>query len=391
MLKISTRLDTLEESVTLAITAKAKALKAGGRDILGLGAGEPDFDTPENIKEAAIEAIRKGYTKYTPVGGIVELKDAIIEKFKRDNGLHYDRADVIVSCGGKHSIYNLFQALLNPGDEVIIPGPYWVSYPAIVTLSGGTPVIVSTTVATGFKMTPEAFATAITPQTKAVIINSPSNPTGAAYTKAELAALAALALKNGLLIITDDIYEKLVYDGFEFTSIASISDEIMCSSVVLNGVSKAYSMTGWRIGYAAGPRELISAMTKIQSQSTSNPASISQWAAVEALNGPQDSISSMTKEFVKRRDIMVDGLNAIEGVKCPVPSGAFYVFPDVSGLYGRNGITGSVSLSAYLLDTAGVAVVPGSAFGDDNSLRLSYATSLDTIVDAIERIAKAVK
>ncbi|MBE9529320.1 MAG: pyridoxal phosphate-dependent aminotransferase [Proteobacteria bacterium] len=391
MLKLSSRLDSLEESVTLAITAKAKALKSEGRDIVGLGAGEPDFDTPENIKEAAIAAIRSGQTKYTAVGGIVELKDAIIEKFKSDNGLNFDRSEIIVSCGGKHSIYNLFQALLNPGDEVIIPGPYWVSYPAIVTISGGTPVVVATTEATGFKMTPEAFSAAITPATKAVIINSPSNPTGAAYSRAELEAIAEVALKNNLVIITDDIYEKLVYDDFEFTSIASISKEVSDSSVVLNGVSKAYSMTGWRIGYAAGPKELIGAMSKIQSQSTSNPTSISQWAAVEALSGPQDSIAMMCKEFVKRRDVMVAGLNAIEGVTCPVPHGAFYCFPNVSGLYERNNVKGSVELSAYLLDSAGVAVVPGSAFGDDSALRLSYATSLDMVEEALKRIAAAVK
>jgi aspartate aminotransferase len=391
MLKLSSRLDSLEESVTLAITAKAKALKAEGRDIVGLGAGEPDFDTPLNIKEAAIEAIRTGQTKYTAVGGIVELKDAIIEKFKSDNGLGFDRSEIIVSCGGKHSIYNLFQALLNVGDEVVIPGPYWVSYPAIVTISGGTPVVVATTEATGFKMTPEAFSAAITPRTKAVIINSPSNPTGAAYSRAELEAIAEVALKNNLTIVTDDIYEKLIYDDFEFTSIASVSKEVCASSVVLNGVSKAYSMTGWRIGYAAGPKELIGAMTKIQSQSTSNPASISQWAAVEALTGPQDSIAMMCKEFVKRRDVMVAGLNAIEGVTCPVPHGAFYCFPNVSGLYARNNVEGSVELAAYLLDSAGVAVVPGSAFGDDSALRLSYATSLDMVEEALARIVKAVK
>jgi len=395
MIKLSDRLAGLEESVTLAITAKARAMKAEGRDVVGFGAGEPDFDTPENIKEAGIRAIREGHTKYTAVGGINELKDAIIGKFKKDNALDYTRDEVLVSCGGKHSIFNLFQALLNPGDEVIIPAPYWVSYPVMVALGGGTPKVVHTKEADGFRMSPEAFRAAIGPKTKAVVINSPSNPTGAAYTEKELEKIAAIALEKGLLMISDEIYEKLAYDGFKVTSVASLSEEAKKSTVVLNGVSKTYSMTGWRIGYAAGPKNLIKAMTNIQSQSTSNPTSISQWAAVEAISGPQTAIDKMTAEFVKRRDAIVAGLNSIEGVSCLKPQGAFYVFPNVSKLFGRkfkgNAIKGSVDLATYLIDEAGIAVVPGEPFGDDNFIRLSYATSMDNVVNGVRRIGEAVK
>src|SRR3990170_2586952 len=373
MFKLAERLSGLEESVTLAITVKARALKAEGRDVIGFGAGEPDFDTPENIKEAAIKAIRSGQTKYTPVGGINELKDAIIGKFRQDNNLTYSRDEIIVSCGGKHSIFNLFQAILNPGDEVIIPAPYWVSYPVMVSLGGGMPRIVHTT--------------------KAVVINSPSNPTGAAYTEKELAKLAEIALENGLLIISDEIYEKLTYDGFKATSIASISDEVKKRTIVLNGVSKTYSMTGWRIGYAAGPKEIVKAMTNIQSQSTSNPTSISQWAAVEAISGPQDAIGVMVREFAKRRKAMVDGLNAIHGISAILPQGAFYVFANVSVLFGRSykgkTIKGSVDLATYLIDEAGIAVVPGEPFGDDKFIRLSYATSMDNITKGLKRIGEA--
>lgn len=395
MIKLSGRLAGLEESVTLAITAKARALKAEGRDIIGFGAGEPDFDTPENIKEAGIKAIRDGHTKYTAVGGINELKDAIIGKFKKDNRLDYAREDVLVSCGGKHSIFNLFQAILNPGDEVIIPAPYWVSYPVMVMLGGGTPKIVHTKESDGFRMSIDAFKANITPKTKAVVINSPSNPTGAAYDAKELAAIAEIALKNNILIISDEIYEKLTYDGFRSSSIASVSDEVKKTTVVLNGVSKTYSMTGWRIGYAAGPREIIKAMTNIQSQSTSNPTSVSQWAAVEAISGPQDAITMMVTEFEKRRNAMVDGLNAIKGVSCIKPQGAFYVFANVSGVFGKkfNGsaIKGSVDIANYLLNEAGIAVVPGEPFGDDAFIRLSYATSMKNVVEGVKRISEAVK
>src|SRR3990172_6602350 len=395
MFKLAERLSGLEESVTLAITAKARALKAEGRDVIGFGAGEPDFDTPENIKEAAIKAIRSGQTKYTPVGGINELKDAIIGKFRQDNNLTYSRDEIIVSCGGKHSIFNLFQAILNPGDEVIIPAPYWVSYPVMVSLGGGMPRIVHTTEADGFRMSPEAFKRHLSPNTKAVVINNPSNPTGAAYTEKELARLAEIALENGLLIISDEIYEKLTYDGFKATSIASISDEVKKRTIVLNGVSKTYSMTGWRIGYAAGPKEIIKAMTNIQSQSTSNPTSISQWAAVEAISGPQDAIAVMVKEFATRRNAMVDGLNAIDGISVIKPQGAFYAFPNVSGVYGKTfkgkEINTSMDVTTYLLEEALVAVVPGDAFGNDNFIRLSYACSEKDIETGIKRMKDALE
>lgn len=391
--RLSSRLDGLKESATLAITAKAKAMKAEGHDIIGFGAGEPDFDTPANIKEAAIKAIRDGQTKYTPVGGIPELKDAVIGKFSRDNGLAYTRDEVIVSSGGKHSIYNLFNAILNPGDEVIIPAPYWLSYPAIVELAGGTPVIAETTEENGFKMTAEGLAGRITAATKALVINSPSNPTGAAYSASELEAIAEVALKHGLLIVTDEIYENIVYDGFKATSIASVSDPVKKSTVVLNGVSKTYAMTGWRIGYAAGPVDIIKAMTRLQSQSTSNPASISQWAALEAISGDQSAIAVMVAEFERRRAAMCEAIGAIQGVNCLKPQGAFYVFPDMSFVFGKKSgdivIDGSVSLAKYLLDAAGVAVVPGEPFGDDSCVRLSYATSYENVIEGVKRIKEA--
>lgn len=393
MIKLSKRLEGLEESATLAITAKAKALKAAGRDIIGFGAGEPDFDTPEHIKQAAIKAIMDGQTKYTPVGGIPQLKDAIIGKFEADNSLKYSRDEILVSCGGKHSLFNFFQAVLDPGDEVVIPAPYWVSYPVMVSLAGGTPRIVKTTDTGGFKMTPEDFEGSVTPRTKVVVVNSPSNPTGAAYTAEELAGLAEVALKYNILIVTDEIYEKLTYDGFESSSIASLSDEVKKISIVMNGVSKTYSMTGWRIGYAAGPADIIKAMTNIQSQSTSNPASISQWAALEAITGPQDAVSVMRTEFARRRDKMVGALNAIEGVSCFNPQGAFYCFPNVSACYGKSHgggvIGGSIELAAWLLDSAGVAVVPGEPFGDDSFVRLSYATSMDNVLNGVKRMGDA--
>ncbi|MBI5588451.1 MAG: pyridoxal phosphate-dependent aminotransferase [Deltaproteobacteria bacterium] len=393
-MKLSGRLAGLEESVTLAITAKARALKAEGKDIIGFGAGEPDCDTPENIKEAAIKAIKDGQTKYTPVGGINELKDAVIGKFERDNRLQYSREEIIVSCGGKHSIFNLFQSILDHGDEVIIPAPYWVSYPVMVMLGGGVPRVVYTKESEGFRMSPEAFEAHISKRTKAVVINSPSNPTGAAYTAAELEKLADVAMRHKLLIVSDEIYEKLTYDGLASSSIASVDDEVKKNTMVLNGVSKAYSMTGWRIGYAAGPKEIVKAMTNIQSQSTSNPTSISQWAAVEALNGPQEAVGVMTKEFEKRRNAMVDGLNAIPGVSSIRPQGAFYVFANISGTLGRRvdgkTINGSVDMANYLLDSAGIAVVPGEPFGDDSFIRLSYATSMKNVVDGVRRIGEAV-
>jgi len=404
MIKISERASNLEESVTLAITAKAKALKAEGRDIVSLSAGEPDFDTPENIKDAAHKAIDAGRTKYTPVGGIPELKDAVIERLRQDRGLVYERSEVLVSCGGKHSIYNLLQALLDPNDEVIIPAPYWVSYPPMVELAGGVPVIITTDDTSGFKITAAAFKANITGKTRAVIINSPSNPTGAVYSKEELTEIAEVALEQNVLIISDEIYDKLHYEGARngAPTIATISEKVKAQTVVINGVSKAYSMTGWRIGYAAGPQELIGAMMKLQSQSTSGACSISQWAAVQALTGPQEIVATMRDEFRKRRDLMVSGLNAIDGVTCLVPEGAFYVFPNVSKLFGSSGkisgagaieevkITGSVSLCTYLLEAAGVAVVPGAAFGQNSNIRLSYACSTEDIKKGLARIEKVV-
>jgi len=392
--KLAARVAKIKPSETLAITAKANALRAEGRDVIGFGAGEPDFDTPENIKAAAIRAIEAGFTKYTPVGGTDELKDAIIAKLKRDNALEYKRSQIVVSCGAKHTLYNLAQALFEPGDEVIIPAPYWVSYPDIVVLAGGTPVIVDTLEKDSFKMKPEQLQAAITERTKAVVINSPSNPTGAAYSPEELKALAAVLLDKEIFVICDDIYEKIIYANFPFENIATAEPRIKDRTIVVNGVSKAYAMTGWRIGYAAGPEQLIAAIIKIQSQNTSNPASISQKAAVEALNGGQGVVEKMVSEFRQRRDVIVTLLNEIDGVKCLSPEGAFYVFPNVSGIYGRSfqgkKITDSTELINYLLDEANVATVPGAAFGNDNHIRLSYATSLKNIEEGLKRIKIAI-
>jgi len=392
--KLATRVAQIKPSETLAITAKANALKAEGRDVIGFGAGEPDFDTPVNIKNAAIKAIESGFTKYTPVGGTDELKDAIIGKLKRDNSLEYKRSQVVVSCGAKHTLYNLAQALFEEGAEVIIPSPYWVSYPDIVVLAGGKPVIVETQEKDGFKMKPEQLKAAITACTRAVVINSPSNPTGAAYSPAELAALAAVILDKEILVISDDIYEKIIYADFPFANIAAVEPRLKDRTIVVNGVSKAYAMTGWRIGYAAGPEQIIAAVNKIQSQNTSNPASISQKAAVEALNGDQDVVGQMVVEFRKRRDVIVQLLNDIDGITCLSPEGAFYVFPNVSKIFGRSfqgkKITDSTSLIDYLLDEANVATVPGAAFGSDSHIRLSYATSLKNIEEGLKRIKNAI-
>ncbi|MBW2595544.1 MAG: pyridoxal phosphate-dependent aminotransferase [Deltaproteobacteria bacterium] len=394
-MKFAKRVERVKPSQTLAITAKANALRAEGRDIISFGAGEPDFNTPVNIRDAAVSAIQDGFTRYTPVGGIPELKDAIIEKFRRDNQLIYKKSEIVVSCGAKHALYNLAQALFDEGDEVIIPSPYWVSYPDIVLLSGAVPSILETGEADGFKVTPDQLEGAINKRTKALILNSPSNPTGSTYTFAELEALAKVIVEKNILVISDEIYEKIVYGGFPFSSIAMVNEDVKKLSVVVNGVSKAYAMTGWRIGYAAGPEDIISAMTKIQSQNTSNPASISQKAAVEALNGDQGVISEMVEEFGKRRHYIVDALNGMTGITCMNPEGAFYVFPDVSSLYGKSYdgklITGSASLAEYLLDVANVAVVPGIAFGSDDHIRLSYATSMKNIREGITRIEDAVK
>lgn len=391
---LSQRARAIKPSPTLAIDAKAKALKAQGVDVIGFGVGEPDFDTPQNIKDAGIKAIEKGFTKYCPVGGTDDLKDAIIEKLKRDNELSYERGEVIVSCGAKHSLYNIAMAVLEKGDEVIIPAPYWVSYPDIVALADATPVIVNTSEENGFKMTADEFRRAITPRTKAVVINSPSNPTGSSYSRKELEKIAEIAVEKKILIISDDIYEKLVYDGFEFTSIASLGEEVKDLTIVVNGVSKAYAMTGWRIGYAAGPKDIITAMTNIQSQSTSNPTSIAMKAGTEALTGPQDAVDAMVREFDKRRVYMVERLNKIKGITCLRPNGAFYAFPNITDLLGKNFngkiLNSSSDVATFLLDEVKVALVPGSAFGAEGYLRLSYATSLENIKEGIDRIEKAV-
>ena len=393
-MRLAKRVAKIKPSETLAITAKANALKAEGRDVIGFGAGEPDFDTPANIKQAAIKAIEAGFTKYTPVGGTDELKDAIINKLKRDNSLDYKRSQIVVSCGAKHSLYNLAQALFETGDEVIIPAPYWVSYPDIVVLAGGTPVILNTLEKDGFKINPQQLKAAITNNTRALIINGPSNPTGTAYSPEELKAIASVLIDEDILIITDDIYEKILYTKYPFANIASVESKLKDRTIVVNGVSKAYAMTGWRIGYAAGPEEIIAAVSKIQSQNTSNPTSISQKASVEALNGDQSVVAMMVSEFQKRRDVIVAALNDIPNVKCLLPEGAFYVFPNVSGVYGRSykgkKITGSTELIDYLLDEANVATVPGVAFGSDDHIRLSYATSLKNIEEGVKRIKNAI-
>ncbi|MBN1573291.1 MAG: pyridoxal phosphate-dependent aminotransferase [Deltaproteobacteria bacterium] len=392
--KLSDRALGLAPSATLAISAKAKELKAKGEDVIGFGAGEPDFDTPANIKEAAIRAINDGKTGYTDVGGIIELKKAIVEKFKRDAGLTYEPSEIVVSCGGKHSLFNLCLAFFEPGDEVIIPAPYWVSYPPMVELSGAKPVIIYAGVEKDFKITVGDLKKAVTKKTKAIIFNSPSNPTGAGYTKEEIEKIAEFAVENEIYVISDEIYEKLIYGGFEHVSIASLGNEIKDLTIVVNGISKTYATTGWRIGYTAGPKELVSAMTRIQSQSTSNPTTISQWAAIEALSGPQDEVEKMRSTFEERRSIMIEGLNEIEGVRCNWPQGAFYAFPDVSGLYGKSHsggkIGGSLDFASYLLSEVKVALVPGAPFGDDNCIRLSYASSIEDIMGGMKRIKEAV-
>lgn len=391
---LSERAKKIKPSPTLAIDSKAKALMAAGMDVVNFGVGEPDFDTPENIKEAAIKAIRDGFTRYTPVGGINPLKDAIIDKFIRDNNIHYTREEIIVSCGAKHSLYNVAQALYGPGDEVIIPSPYWVSYPDQVLLNDAVPVIARTEEKEGFILKPEKLESLITEKTKALILNSPSNPTGLTYDRKSLEKIAEVCLKHNIYIISDEIYEKLVYDGTSHVSIASIDKEIKNRTIVVNGLSKSHAMTGWRIGFAAGPKELIKAMTNIQSQSTSNPNSIAQLAAIEALRGPQDSVERMRKEFDKRRVFMIKGLNSIEGVSCLTPNGAFYAFPNVSSFFGKSykerRINNSSDLAMYLLEEASVALVAGDAFGEGNNIRLSYATSMENIEKGIKRIKEAI-
>ena len=391
---LSAALDRVKPSATIAVSDKARQLKAAGRNVIGLGAGEPDFDTPANIKLAAIHAIEAGKTKYTAVDGIPELKDAIIAKFSRENGLTYKPNQIIVGTGGKQVLYNAFMATLNPGDEVIIPAPYWVSYPEMVALAGGTSVPVVCTADFNFKLQASALEAAITPKTKWVILCSPSNPTGAAYSRAELKALTDVLVKHPhVWVLTDDMYEHLTYDDFVFTTPAQVEPKLFDRTLTVNGVSKAYCMTGWRIGYAGGPAQLIKAMATIQSQSTSNPSSIAQWAAVEALNGPQDFIPANNAVFKERRDLVVGMLNQAKGIQCPRPEGAFYVYPSCAGTIGKTAPSGKVlendeDFVTELLESEGVAVVQGSAFGLGPAFRISYATKTSDLEDACGRIQR---
>ncbi|OPY66647.1 MAG: Aspartate aminotransferase [Syntrophorhabdus sp. PtaU1.Bin050] len=391
---LSKRADSLKPSPTLAITAKEKVLRAQGLDIAGFGAGEPDFDTPQHIKQAAIDAINEGFTKYTAVAGIDPLKDAIIEKFKSDNDLAYKREEIIVSCGGKHGLYNLFQVLFQEGDEVIVPTPYWVSYPPMLELAGAKPVIMDTDERDDYQVTEDLLKKYITKNTKAIILNYPSNPVGSVYTLENLTRIGRIAVENNLYIISDEIYEKLTYDGYKHTSIASIDSAFKEKTIIAHGVSKTYSMTGWRIGFTAGPKEIISAMSNIQSQSTSNPTSISQRAAVAALTGPQDFITTMVGEFRKRRDYLVAEMRSIPGVTCYNPRGAFYVFPNFNAILGRKHegtvIGTSTELTKLLLEVFHTAVVPGVEFGKEGYLRLSFATSMEVIKKGVDRIKEAV-
>jgi len=390
---LADRLKTLQPSPTLAMQARAKAMRAQGINVISFGAGEPDFDTPRRIKDAAIRALESGQTKYTEVGGIPELRAAVCHKLKRDLGLEYTPEEVTASCGAKHTLYNIVMALVNPGDEVIIPSPFWVSYPEQVRLLGGVPVPVETLESTGFDLDPAAVQRAVTAKTKILVLNSPGNPTGAVFSAAALRQVGGLAVERGFWIVSDECYEALTYEG-RHVSIASLSPEIKARTLVVNTCSKAYAMTGWRLGYAAGPKVIIKAMTDIQSQVTSNPTSIAQWAAVEALTGPQDEVAKMAGEFDRRRRVIVGALNAIPGISCVMPKGAFYVFPNVSGLFGKRwkggALKGSADVCAFLLDEARIATVAGVDFGSDAHLRLSYATGLDTINEGVSRMAAAV-
>jgi aspartate aminotransferase len=392
---LADRIARIKPSATIAVTDKARALKAAGRNVIGLGAGEPDFDTPENIKEAAIKAIRDGKaSKYTAVDGIPELKAAIARKFKGENELAYKPSQIIVGTGGKQVLYNALIATINPGDEVIIPAPYWVSYPDMVLLAGGEPVAVPTTMESGFKLKPEALERAITPKTKWIILNSPSNPTGAAYTRAELKAVTDVLVRHPHVhVMADDMYEHLVYDDFQFFSPAQLEPQLYERTLTVNGVSKAYCMTGWRIGYAGGPESLIKAMAMIQSQSTSNPTAVAQWAAVEALDGPQDFIPKHNKIFKERRDLCVSMLNQANGIQCPKPEGAFYVYPSCAGTIGKTAPTGKrlatdEDFVTELLEAEGVAVVQGAPFGWSPAFRISYATATSALEEACTRIQR---
>lgn len=391
-MKLADRATGISPSPTLAIDAKAKQMKASGIKVISFGVGEPDFDTPDHIKEAAIVAIKEGDTRYTPAGGTLKLKQAIVDKLRRENGLEYQTNQIVVSVGAKHSLYNAFQVLCQPGDEVILPAPYWVSYLEQIKLAGAEAVIVQTRQENGFKLTADELKAAITPKSRVFLLNSPSNPTGGVYSREELAALGEVLLQHNIAIISDEIYEKLLYDGLEHVSIASISPELKENTVVINGVSKAYAMTGWRIGYAAAPANVAKAMADLQSHSTSNPTSIAQAASVVALNGTQEPVKSMVVEFEKRRNYMLERLNAIPGITCPKPGGAFYLYPNVTAYFGKSyqgkPVNNATDLANLLLEVAEVAVVPGIAFGGDDFIRLSYATSMENIKEGLDRIEK---
>lgn len=395
MISISDKSKQVTPSSTLALTAKINAMVADGLDVVKFGAGEPDFDTPDHIKSAAVEALNQGFTKYTPVAGITELREAIVDKFERDNGLSYEANQVIVSCGAKHTIYNILQAICNPGDEVIFAAPYWVSYIEMVKLADATPIVINTTPDQNFALTPDQIKSAVTEKTKAIIICSPSNPTGTTYSTESLQMIAELAVEHQFYLISDEIYEALLYDGAKHRSLASFGDAVKSLTFVVNGVSKAYSMTGWRIGYTAGPEDAIKAMSKIQSHSTSNPTSIAQRAALAAITGSQEPVVEMVKAFQKRRDLICQRLDVIDGVEYVRPQGAFYIFPDFSSHYGRmiNGhsINSSQELATYFLDEAKVGAVPGDGFGADNHMRFSFATSEIEINRGLDRIQKALE
>jgi aspartate aminotransferase len=394
-MKLSQFTRQLKPSETLAISTKAKALRAQGRNIIDFGLGEPDFATPDNIIRAAEHAMAEGFTKYTPPAGLPALRQAIADKLKRENNLDYAPEEIIVSCGAKQALYNVAMVLLDAGDEVLIPGPYWVTYPTQVLLAGGTPVIIPTTVANDFKITGDMLRRSITPKTRGLILNSPCNPTGAVYTPAELEDLARVLLDTDLFIITDEIYEHIIYDGLKQVSIATLDPALKARSIVVNGFSKAYAMTGWRLGYCAGPREVIEMCDRLQSQTTSNATAFAQVAGIEALTGPQESVGAMAQAFEQRRNFVVQRLNAIPGITSNTPRGAFYVFPRIANLFGRRAqgrpLTTSAEVADYLLDAAGVAVVPGDAFGEDHSMRISYASSMAELEDGLARIDQAVQ
>lgn len=394
-MSLSPAVMNIKPSITLAVTARANAMKAQGIDVIPLSAGEPDFDTPTHIADAAVEAIRSGFTKYTPSAGIPELKKAVCEKFRRDNGLEFTPSQVIINSGAKHSVFLAIFVLVGPGDEVIIPAPYWVSYPEMVTLAGGATVVIEGRKEHGLKITAHQLREAITPRTKLLILNTPSNPTGMVYSERELREIAEIIAETGMYVLSDEIYEKLIYDGRRHVSIGSLSPEVFARTITVNGVSKAYSMTGWRIGYTAGPEEIIRAMDAVQSQEISNPASISQKAALAALTGPEDLVETMLREYDRRRRYVVDRLNTLEGVSCLMPEGAFYVFPDMSAVYGRSYkgrlIAGSAAFGDYMLDEWKIAIIPGAGFGADAYVRLSYATSMANIEKGLDRFEAGLK